>query len=124
MQEVDKEFKTKSKIFDNAWIIEKVKTIVIVMDTKVNKMVTMHSAITSFMMLKQYDYEANDAYLKRFKSIVQTLKMVGEENMLVDKMMLGKEVADSTDNEIDSEQEKFLEMCFVLRCNETKYVNC
>ena len=94
------------------------------MDTKVNKMVTMHSAITSFMMLKQYDYEANDAYLKRFKSIVQTLKMVGEENMLVDKMMLGKEVADSTDNEIDSEQEKFLEMCFVLRCNETKYVNC
>ena len=121
MLKADKEFASKSKTFDHAWIIEKVKTIVLGLDTKVNKRVTMHSAMMSFMLMKQYDNEANDAYLTRFKSMIQTLKIAGGEHVLVSKVMLGKELAESTDDEIDNEREKFLAMCFVLRSNETRY---
>ena len=76
---------SKSNTFDHAWIIEKVKTIVLGLDTKVNKRVSMHSAMMSFMLMKQYDNEANDAYLTRFKSMVKTLKIAGGEHVLVSK---------------------------------------
>ena len=81
----------------------------------------MHSAMTSFMLLKQHDNEANDVYLTCFKSMVQTLKIAGGEHGLVSKVMLKKEVVDATDDEIYNEREKFLAVCFILRSNKTRY---
>ena len=72
------------------------------LDTKVNKRVTMHSAMMSFMLMKQYENETNDTYLSHFKSMVQTLKTAGGEHVLVSKLMLGGKVADAADDKIDS----------------------
>ena len=47
----------------------------------------MHSAMMSFILMKQHDNKANDAYLTRFKSMVQTLKIAGGEHVLVSKVM-------------------------------------
>ena len=52
MLKADKEYLVKSKTFDHAWIIDKVKVIVLGLDTKVNKRATMHLVITSFMLMK------------------------------------------------------------------------
>ena len=90
MLKADKEFLTKSKSFDCAWILMKVKKIVLGLDTKVNKRVTMHSAMMSFMLMKQCDHESNAACLTRFKSMVQTLKIAGGEHILISKVMLVK----------------------------------
>ena len=87
MLKADKEYLAKSKTFDHAWIIDKVKIIVLGLYTKVNKRVTMHSAIMSFMLIKQYDNETNAAYLTRFKSMVQTLVIVGGAHILVSKII-------------------------------------
>ena len=54
------------------------KSIALGFDTKVNKRVTLHSVITNFMQIKQSNSEANDAYLTRFKSMVETLNISGE----------------------------------------------
>lgn len=72
MLKANKEFVAKSKSCDCTWIIEKVRTIVLDLDTKVNKRVTMHSAMTSLMLMKEYDNKANNTYLTLFKSVVQT----------------------------------------------------
>ena len=39
--------------------IEKVKTIILGLDTKIDKIVTIHSAIMSFMLIKQYENKTN-----------------------------------------------------------------
>ena len=121
MLKADKEYASKSKVFDHAWIIDKVKTIVLGLDTKVNKRVTMHSSIMSFMLMKQYDNETNAAYLTRFKSMTQTLSISGGGHILTSKAMLGKELKDASDDEIRSEREKLLAIYFVLRSNEVTY---
>ena len=60
MLKADKELAEKSSIFDPAWILEKVKIIVLGLDTKANKIVTIHSAMMSFMVMQQYDDETNE----------------------------------------------------------------
>ena len=90
MLKADKEYLEKSKKLDCAWIINKVKIIVLGLDTKINKRVAMHSAIMNFMSMKQYKNETNAAYLTRFKSIVQTLTIADEAHILVIKIMLSK----------------------------------
>ena len=121
MLKADAEYAEKSKMFDQAWILEKVKMIVQGLDTKVNKRVTMHSAIYNFMLMKQYDSESNDAYLTRFKSTIQTLKIAGGDHILVSGTMLGKDLNEATDTELNIERERFMGMCFILRSHEGTY---
>ena len=52
MLKADKEYLAKSKVFDQGWILNKVKVIVLGLETKVNKRVTMHKSIMSFMFMK------------------------------------------------------------------------
>ena len=49
MLRADSDFTVKSKVFDQAWILEKVKIIVLGLDTKINKRVTLHIAIMIFL---------------------------------------------------------------------------
>ena len=52
MLKADKDRLAKSKAFDHLWVINKSKVIVLGLDTKVNKRVTMNFLIMSFMLLK------------------------------------------------------------------------
>ena len=74
----------------------------------------MHSAIFNFMMMNQYDNESNAAYLKRFKLMIQTLKIAGGDHMLVSKAMLGKEIHEAASAEIMIECKRIMCICFIL----------
>ena len=52
MLKADSDYEDKSKDFDHAWIFNKVKTIVAGLDKKLNLRVTLHSALTSYILLK------------------------------------------------------------------------
>ena len=52
----------------------------------------------SFILMKQYDNETNDAYLTRFKSSIKTLKLTGGEHIFVSEQMLGNDIKASIEN--------------------------
>ena len=79
------------------------KVVVLGLDTNVNKRVTIHTTIMTFMIMKQYDTESNDMYLMRFMLMVQTLKIAGN-HILVSKIMIGKKLYEATDDEIEIEK--------------------
>ena len=58
------------------------------------------------MLLKQGAFESNDAYLTRFKSMAQTLKIAGGDHILVSKVMLNMELENATKAQINEEKEK------------------
>ena len=66
------EFEEKSRKFDAIWILKMVKTIVYEIDTKIILRVSLHTAMTTFSTMKYYSNEANDVYLTKFKSEVET----------------------------------------------------
>ena len=67
MLKVDKDFLVKSNAFNHLGIINKLKVIVLGLDTNVNKRVTMCSEMMSLMLMKQHNNETNAACLTRFK---------------------------------------------------------
>ena len=93
--------------------------IILGLDTKVNKRVIMDSAMMSFMLMKQYYNESNNAYLLRFKSMVQTLKLSGGKHILVSRGMLGTNVLDASKDKSESKREKLLAMFFILWSHKT-----
>ena len=117
----DKEFDEKSKVFDAAWILVKVKAITSGLDTKVNLRVSLHTALMNFMLMKQFGDESNDAYLSRFKSMVETLKLAGGEHVLISPKLLGKDVHVATQDERKEEKEHFMAICFIVRSDEGRY---
>ena len=121
MVKADTEYDEKSKIFDYVWLFKKVKTIVSGLDTKVNLRVSLHDAIANFILLKQQSYETNDAYLTRFKSMVETLKIAGGEHILVSKVMLKKELSAASKEEINAEKERFMAVCYMLKSDDGRY---
>ena len=70
MLKTDKEFEVKSKESNASWILMKVKTITLGLDTKLNLRVSLHTALLNFMLFKQFSDESNDGYLTGFKSII------------------------------------------------------
>ena len=121
MLKAEDDFETKSKVFDYEWILLKVKMIVSGLDTKVNLRVSLHTAILNYMLLKQFQYESNDAYLTRFKSMVQTLKIAGGEHNLVSTKIMGKALKDATVAEVNEEKEQFMAACYILRSDENRF---
>ena len=89
--------------------------IVFGLDTKVNFRVSLHAAMLNYMLMKQYPYKTNNAYQKRFRLVVETLKLAGGEHILVSETLLGQEIKDSTKAEINKEREKFMAICYILR---------
>ena len=59
MIRTDLEYEVRSKRFDYAWLLGKVKVIVSGLDTKVNLIVSLHDVILNFMLLKQFGNETN-----------------------------------------------------------------
>ena len=121
MLKAENDFEVKSKVFDYKWIFLKVKLIVSGLDTKVNLRVSLHTAISNYMLMKQFQYESNDAYLTRFKSMVQTLKIAGCEHILVSTKIMGKEIKDITNAEINDEKEQFMAACYILRSDDNRF---
>ena len=71
--------------FDFQWIIDKTKTITSGIDTKTNLRVSLQNAMLTFLTICQYSYEANTAYLARFKSASESLVIIAGENILLVK---------------------------------------
>ena len=71
MLRIDSDFEDRSRIFNYAWLLGKVMTIVSGLDTKVNLRVSLHDVILNLVLLKQQSYESNDGYLTKFKSMVE-----------------------------------------------------
>ena len=69
MLKADSEYEEKTKDFDCAWILTKVKAITSGLDTKVNLRVSLHTALLNFMLVRQFNDESDDAYLTWFKSL-------------------------------------------------------
>lgn len=65
----------------------------------------MHSALTNFVLLKQFPNKTNDVYLTKFKSMVQTLILAGGEHVLVSAKMIEKPLGTATIDEINEEKE-------------------
>ena len=89
MLKADNEYEDESKKFDYKWLFKKVKSIVSGLDTKVNLRVSLHAEMLSFINMRQGEYETNDIYLTRFKSVVETLKLAGGKHILVSNKMMG-----------------------------------
>ena len=121
MLRADSEFEEKSRVFDHEWLFEKVKIIVSGLDTKVNLRVSLHDVMFNFILLKQQQHEANDAYLTRFKSMIETLKIAGGEHVLVSPVLLGQAIEYASKAELNEEKEKFMAVCFMLRSDESRY---
>ena len=121
MLKADKDYETKAKDFDCSWILTKVKVITSGLDTKVNLRVSLHSVLMNFIVMRQYSDESNDAYLTRFKSIVETLKIAGGEHVLVSPKLMGKTIDMASPSEINAEKEHFLAICFIVRSDEGRY---
>ena len=122
MLKADSDYEVKSQNFDYEWLFKKVKAIVSGLDTKVNLRVSLHSAMTNFINMKQWENKTNDDYLTRFKSMVETLKLAGGEHILVSKEMIGKyDLSSATREEINEEKQKFMVACFILRSDDARY---
>ena len=100
------------------------KLIVSGLDTKVNPRVTIHDAMTNYFSLKQQQYESNDGYLTRFKSMVETLKIAGGDHILVSKTMMKKELSAATKAEVNAKKERFMAITFILGSADTRFKNC
>ena len=53
--------------YDVVWLMEQVKTISAGINRPSNLFVQLHKALLTFFNMRQYHYETNDAYLRRFK---------------------------------------------------------
>ena len=69
MLKANNTYEKESKQFNYTWLLVKIKTIVLRLDTQVNLRVFLHATIMNFMLLKQGNFESIDAYLTRFKSM-------------------------------------------------------
>ena len=98
------------------------KAIVSGLDTKVNFRVSLHAAITNVINMKQWENETNDDYLTRFKSMIETLNLIGGEYILVNKEMIDKDdLSLATRGEWNEEKQKFMATYFNLRSNGARY---
>ena len=121
MIKTDSEYNEKSKKFDHGCLLEKVKTIVSGLDTKVNLRVSLYDVITKFVFLKQFVTETNDAYHTRFKSMIETLKIAGGEHILISPVMLGSELSAASSTQLSTEKEKCMAICFILKSDKERY---
>ena len=64
--------------------------------TKLNLRASLHDVIMKFMLLKQFGNETNEACHTRFKSMVETLKIVGGEHILISPFVQGSELDEAT----------------------------
>ena len=119
----DSEYEEKAKVFDHTWLLQKVKTIVSGLDTKVNLRVPLNDVIINYMFLKQFTNESNEAYYTRLKSMVDTLKIAGREHILISPVMLGISIDIATASELNEEKEKFIAVCFILMSDLERYKN-
>ena len=79
-------------------------------DNKSNKFKNLQTALLQLITMCQGDTEANDKFLNRFKSNVQTVELSGGEQYLVPTHWIGEY---HTKSEYDSEKEKFMAMLFL-----------
>ena len=64
---MDDKYEKRSKNFDCTWLLKKVKTVISGIDTKINLKVSLHTAMTIFLLLKQYGNKTIDALFNSFQ---------------------------------------------------------
>ena len=111
MIKTDQDYKSKSAKYDCQWLLNKVKTIVSGLDTKTNKMVSLHGDIISFMTMRQYQQESN----------VETLNLSGGSHILASDKLINKPVTNTSDADRRNKKDYFLAVAFILRSNESRY---
>ena len=97
--ETDDKYEEKSKIFDCAWLLKKLKTAISGIDTKISLRVSLHAAMINFLFLKQYSNKTNDACLTRFKSTIHLLIIIGGKHILVSELTMEHKFKDATKEE-------------------------
>ena len=60
------------------------------------------------MLLRQFSDESNDAYLTRFMSMTETLKILGGEHILVSPTLMGKIIQAVSNDEIKDKKDHFM----------------
>ena len=58
------------------------------LNTKINLQVPLHVGMMNHIRMKQYNNETDDAYLTRYRSMFEILKIADEEHILVSKTLV------------------------------------
>ena len=66
---------------------------------------SLYGAIFSFMTMRQYQQESNDAYLTCFKSNVETLKLAGGSHTLKSDDLINKPATNISDADRHNEKD-------------------
>ena len=82
-------------------IFKKVNMIVSGLNTIVNLQVSLHAGMLNHMLMTQCSNEINVAYLTRYRSTFETLKIAGEEHTLVNETLPEKKIDSTTKAEIN-----------------------
>ena len=73
----DHDFETKNKKRDVLWLFGQIKIVTAGIDNKSNKYKNLQTALLQLLTMCQGETEANDKFLNRFKSNVQTVELSG-----------------------------------------------
>ena len=114
----DDDFERKHKKRDAVWLLEQIKVVTSGIDNKSNKYKNLLATLTQLFTMRQGDTEANDKFLNRFKSNVQTVELAGGQDFLVPMKWLDLY---SSQQEKNEEKEKFMAMLFLSRSDTKRY---
>ena len=112
------EYEVKHKKRDVLWLFGQIKIVTAGIDNKSNKYMNLQTALLQLLTMRQGDTEANDKFLTRFKSNIQTVELAGGEQYLAPLKWIGEF---HTKNEFASEKERFMAMLFLGRCDLQRY---
>ena len=86
----NKNFKSKSEIFEALWLLKSIKTVSSGVDIKENPALTLHKQLLTFLTMQQGQSESDDDYLVRFISWYQSLKMSRSASVMWSLKLLNK----------------------------------
>ena len=91
------------------------------MDRKANPALTLHEQMLIFMTTRQGQSESDDNYLNKFNSRLENMILSGGGHIFCNPQILGKDMISCTPIEINTEKERFKDICFILRADEICY---
>ena len=85
---LDENYEEKSKKYDGVWLLKNVKKMIAGMGETKNKEYILHKKLQNFYLIRQFENETVQQYLERFKSNLQSLKMIGGERVLCNETLM------------------------------------
>ena len=115
------EYITKDEECDIIWLLEKLKTITLGLDSKSNKRSNLHDALKILVKMQQGPDESDDTYMKRFKANIDTLISAGGRHILCSETIMDKASTNLTDVEIIAEEENFKAMMYLKQSDKSRH---